>query len=247
MSEEHHNQRTALFEIQDQYLLHSKPEISRVLRDLAKKPDIITAYFDGGTRYFLTAILGVLPDRDLLVLDYSPDEELNELALRTQRLVCVTRHEHVSVRFTCAGLQRAKYQGRPVLAAPLPESVYRPQRREYFRVVTPTVSPLRVRVPKPGADPVELVVLDLSCGGAGMHDPAQAFAAQPGELIKGCGLELPGFGFITFDLEIRNNVPTRRSDGSPLMRIGGQFRGLSNDGTALLQRYLHKLQLETKR
>ncbi|MGE0080843.1 MAG: flagellar brake protein [Thiohalomonadaceae bacterium] len=247
MTEEHQDQRTALFDIQEQYLLYSKPEIARVLRDLAKKPEIITAYLNGGPRYFLTAVIAVLPEHDMLVLDYGSDEELNELALQAERLVCVTRHEHVSVRFTCTGLQRAKYQGRAVLAAPLPESVYRPQRREYFRVATPSVSPLRIRVPQPGADPVELVVLDLSCGGAGMYDPAQTFARQPGELIKGCGLELPGFGRVVFDLEIRNHVPMRRNDGTPMLRIGGQFRGLTNDGTALLQRYLHKLQLEAKR
>jgi c-di-GMP-binding flagellar brake protein YcgR len=246
MTEQDHSQRTALFEIQDQYLLHSKPEIMRVLRDLAKKPDIITAYLNGGAHFFLTAVLGVLPDRDLVVLDYGADESINELALTAERVVCVTRHEHVSVRFTCTRLQRARYQGRTVFAAPLPESVYRPQRREYFRVITPTLVPLKIRVPRPDADPLELVVVDLSCGGAAMYDPEQSFEPSPGELIKGCGLELPGFGHVVFDLEIRNRIPTRRNDGSPQVRIGAQFRGLTIDGTAQLQRYLHKLQLDSK-
>lgn len=246
MTERHHNQRTELFDIQEEYLLYSKPEITRVLRDLAKKPEIITAYINGGPRYFLTAVIAVLPERDMVVLDYGADEEANALALRAERLVCVTRFERVNVRFTCMGIQRAKYQGRTVLAAPLPESVYRPQRREYFRVTTPTVIPLRIRVPQPNGTAVELAVLDLSCGGAGMYDPTKTFTGEPGELIKGCELELPGFGRIVFDLEIRNHVPSQRNDGTPMLRIGGQFRGLSNDGTALLQRYLHKLQLEAK-
>ncbi|MCK9530318.1 MAG: flagellar brake protein [Gammaproteobacteria bacterium] len=247
MTEQDHSQRTALFDIQEQYLLRSKPEITRVLRDLAKKPDIITAYFDGGSLFFLTAVIGVLPERDMVVLDYGTEDALNELALQAERLVCVTRHEHVSVRFTCTGLQRAKYQGRQVFAAPLPESVYRPQRREFFRVVTPTVTPLKVRVPRPGADPLLLTVVDLSCGGAALYDPEQSFEPAPGELIKGCGIELPGFGFVAFDLEIRSQVPVMRSAGTAQVRIGGQFRGLTIDGTALLQRYLHKLQLDSKR
>ncbi len=247
MTEQDHSQRTALFDIQEQYLLHSKPEITRVLRDLAKKPDIITAYFDGGSRFFLTAVIGVLPERDMVVLDYGTEDALNELALQAERLVCVTRHEHVSVRFTCTGLQRAKYQGRQVFAAPLPESVYRPQRREFFRVVTPTVTPLKIHVPRPGADPLELTVVDLSCGGAALYDPEQSFTPVPGEIIKDCGIELPGFGLVTFNLEIRSQVPVMRSDGTAQVRIGGQFRGLTIDGTALLQRYLHKLQLDSKR
>ena len=246
MTEQDHSQRTALFDIQEQYLLRSKPEITRVLRDLAKRPDIITAYIDGGTRFFLTAVNGVLPERDMVVLDYGTDEALNTLVLQAEHLVCVTRHEHVSVRFTCTNLQRAKYQGHPVFAAPLPESVYRPQRREFFRVATPTVAPLKVRVPRPDADPLELTVVDLSCGGAALYDPEQSFSPAPGDLIEGCGMELPGFGFITFDLEIRSQLPDMRG-GTAQVRFGIQFRGLTNDGTALLQRYLHKLQLDSKR
>jgi c-di-GMP-binding flagellar brake protein YcgR len=161
--------------------------------------------------------------------------------------VCVTRHDHVSVRFSCSGLQRAKFQGRTVFAAPLPTSVYRPQRREFFRVATPIYNPLRIRIPQPQGDPLDLMVVDLSCGGVGIYDPQESLKAQPGDAIAGCGLELPGFGRFVCDLEVRNMVRVRRADGDEVKRIGCQFKGLAMDANALIQRYLHKLQLEAKR
>ena len=242
-----HSQKTELFEPRnaEQYLLYSKPEIVRVLRDLAKRPEIITAYFDGG--YFLTAVLGVLPDRDMVVLDYGPDEQLNARALQSDRVVCVTRQDHVSVRFTCTHLHPAKYQGRAALAAPLPESVYRPQRREFFRVATPTYNPLRLRIPRGFGDPLELPLVDLSCGGVSVYDFAEELEVNPGQIVEGCGLELPGFGRFVCDMEVRNLQRVRMNDGSEAKRVGLQFRALAIDSNALVQRYLHKLQMEAKR
>jgi c-di-GMP-binding flagellar brake protein YcgR len=134
-----------------------------------------------------------------------------------------------------------------VFAAPLPASVYRPQRREFFRVNTPTYNPLRIRIPQRSADPLDLMVVDLSCGGIGIHDFDGSLAVQPGEIIKGCGLELPGFGRFVCDLEVRNIINMRTAEGESVRRIGCQFVGLAIDANALIQRYLHKLQLEAKR
>jgi c-di-GMP-binding flagellar brake protein YcgR len=240
-------QKTELFEPKnaEQYLLWSRPEIMRVLRDLAKKPEIITAWFDGGGRYFLTAVLGVLPEQGLVVFDCASDERTNELALNAERLVCVTRQDHITVRFSVSGLQKARFQGRSALAAPLPESVYRPQRREYFRVVTPTVNPLRVHIPQEQGEWL-LPVVDLSCGGVGIYDPRNEFPAEPGHAFRDCRLDLPGFGQIGFNLQVRNIIQVRQLEGVAIKRIGCQFEGLAIDANALLQRYLHKLQLEAK-
>ena len=53
-------QKTAIDSIEDhdRYLLRSEAEIRGQLLKLAKKPDIITAYFNNGSNFILTAVLG---------------------------------------------------------------------------------------------------------------------------------------------------------------------------------------------
>ena len=248
MSQPDDNKRTPLdtVEEQERYLIHSRTERVRVLGDLAKKPDILTAYFNHGREYLLTAIIGVLPDRDLVVLDYGANEKVNERALDNGRLVCVTKHKNISIKFTCEGLKRARYQGDTVFAAPIPESVFRLQRREFFRVSVPIASPLFCRIPRYDAEPLELPVVYISCRGTGPLAPASGAAPEIRELLPGCLIELPEFGSLAVDLEVRNVRPHRLRDGEVAQRIGCSFVGLTMDRNALIQRYIHKVQVEQK-
>lgn len=231
----------------ERYLIHSRLEIQRVLNDLRKRPDIITAYFNQGKEYLLTAILDVLPDRDLVVLDYGPDEKQNQRALDSGRLVCVTKHHNIDIKFTCEGLKRARYQGGPVFAAPLPESLYRLQRREYFRVPMPSVNPVLCEVPRDGDGSVSLPLVDLSVGGVGLLDREHALEVDTRDPLPGCSIELPGFGVLQCDLEVRNIVRLPGRDGSgQARRIGCAFRGLSMEQNVLVQRYINKVQVEQK-
>lgn len=241
-------QKTGLFSVdeQEKYMLYSKEAIIRVLNELSKKPDIITAYFNGGKEYLLTAVLGVLTDRDLVVLDLGPDEKRNERALERGRLVCVSKHDNIDIKFRCEGLRRARYQGRAALACPLPESLYRLQRREFFRVATPTINVLKCRIPQQDTDPLELPIVDISCGGVGLHDLSRHLEAQPPDIIRGCGIELPEFGFLVVDLQVRNIIPQTLNDGREVNRVGCAFMGLSLDKNALIQRYINKLQVDQK-
>jgi c-di-GMP-binding flagellar brake protein YcgR len=240
--------KTELFSIpdQEQYLVHSRLEIVRVLQELSKRPDIITAYFNHGKEYALTAVLGVLTERDLLVLDYGADEKLNQRLMAADRITCVTKHDNIDVRFTVTGVQRAKFQNQPAFAALLPESVYRLQRREFFRVSTPIVNPLIVRIPQGNADPIELPMADISVGGVGLHDCELSFDAEPLTRLEGCGIELPGFGFVKVDLEVRNVSLQPLNDGSQVRRIGCAFLDMPLDVSARIQRYIHRLQIEQK-
>ena len=231
----------------ERYLIHSRLEIQRVLNDLRKRPDIITAYFNQGKEYLLTAVLDVLPDRDLVVLDYGPDEKQNQRALDSERLVCVTKHQNIDIKFTCHGLKRARYQGDHVFAAPIPESLYRLQRREYFRVPMPSVDPVVCEIPRGEEEPLGLPLVDLSVGGMGLLDREYHLDVELRTTLPGCRIELPEFGLLECDLEVRNIVQRPGRDGnSQVRRIGCAFRGLAMDQHVLIQRYVHKAQVEQK-
>lgn len=248
MVEQSDNNKTELSEVEEheKYLLYSRTAIINVLSELSKRPDIITAYFNNGREYLLTAVLTVLPERDLVVLDYGADEKLNQRILAADRVVCVTKHDNISIKFSCAGVQRAKYQDRQAFAALLPETLFRLQRREFFRVTTPIFNPLKCWIQMPAAREQELNIVDISCGGLGLADPFCQFEPEVGSILRECRIELAEFGMITCDLEVRNSFLQPQSDGSKMRRLGCAFVNLPLDKNALIQRYIHRVQIEQK-
>jgi len=247
MADYDNEQKTELFSVEDheKYLIYSRTEISRVLNELSKRPDIITAYFNGGKEYLLTAVLAVLPDRELVVLDYGPDERTNRRVLDAERLICVTKHNNIDIRFNCTTPQRAKFQEKQAFAAPIPESLFRLQRREFFRVSTPITSPVVLQIPQEEGTLLELNVADLSCGGLGLLDPDGMLPAEPLTELKGCVLFLPD-ETLTLDLQIRNRIRHTLRDGRQVTRIGCAFVNLPLNQNAVIQRYIHRLQVEQK-
>lgn len=248
MVDQSNNNKTELSEIEEQekYLLYSRTAIINVLSELSKRPDIITAYFNGGREYLLTAVLTVLPERDLVVLDYGTDEKRNLRMLAADRIVCVTKHDNISIKFSCEELQRAKFQERQAFAARLPETLFRLQRREFFRVSTPVFNPLKCLIPDEEHAAMEWNIVDISVGGVGLADPSCRFVPELGTLLRDCQIDLGEFGILICDMVVRNSFLQSQNDGSKLRRLGCAFVNLPLDKNATLQRYIHRIQIEQK-
>jgi c-di-GMP-binding flagellar brake protein YcgR len=241
-------QKTELFsaEDQDKFLVQSEVAVHRIFTEIKRDRDIVTGYFNNGRQHILTAVLGVLPDHDRLVLDYSQDEKLNQQVLEYGRLVCTTRHDRIRIKFTCEGIQLAKYQDQKALSCPIPKSLYRLQRREFFRVDMPVSQPVICRIPQAGNDPLELPVIDMSVGGLRLQTEILGFKPELKEILTGCGIELPELGFIAIDLEVRNTMDRTLVDGRQVRHIGCAFAGLGMEKNVTIQRFLHKIQVEQK-
>lgn len=238
-------EKTAIDSVEDhdRYVLHSEGEIRNQLLSLAKKPDIITAYFGGGKQFFLTAVLGVLKDRNLVVLDIGPDDEVTSKAIKSNRLVCTTRSMGVPVKFSVEGLQSAKYQGRSAIAANMPETLFRKQRREYFRVQVPRINaPLCTIRPDPEQKPVTLQIIDISVGGLSFVAHESIFKPKLLDVYKNCRVELPEFGEFDVDLEVRNSGVFFTGKNEAIPRYGVTFLNISTQINLHLQRYIYHLQ-----
>lgn len=248
MAEYSNEHKIELFTIEDQeqFLVQSEVAVHKIFTEMVRDRDIVTGYFNNGTQHILTAILGVLPDHDRLVLDYSQDEKLNQQLLEHGQLVCATRHDRIRIKFTCEGIQLAKYQNQKAFSCPIPESLHRFQRREFFRVDMPVIQPIICRIPREGADPLELPILDMSVGGLRLQTENLGFEPELKEILTGCGIELPEFGFIAMDLEIRNTINSTLVDGRQIRCIGCAFVGLNMEKNVTIQRFLHKIQVEQK-
>lgn len=74
----------------------------------------------------------------------------------------------MKVQFVSHRIESAAYDRKPAFLVPLPERVLRLQRREYYRLTTPIVNPLKCMVPLEEGRTREFPIVDISAGGIGM-------------------------------------------------------------------------------
>ena len=70
---------------EDDFWVRSRSQVLAVLSRMRNRTTPVTAYFDGDQKFILTAVLGLLKERDLLILDEGPSEKLNVKLLRSGR------------------------------------------------------------------------------------------------------------------------------------------------------------------
>lgn len=233
-------------EAQEKYLLHSPVQIETVLQDLARKTELITAYFDEGRGHILTTLVNILPKRDLLLFEPGADEAMNQRLLKVDKMLCVARHQDVTVRFSVGPIQTARYKGERVFTTPLPHSLFRLQRRDYYRVATPLAVPLRCRLTFPDGSKEELALSDISIGGLALLDPTLSFEIEPGEVLTECTLILPEGDKLSIDLRIQNIYIQNENSIHPQLKIGCAFVEPKPAAVNFIRRYVNHLQLQQR-
>lgn len=228
----------------DKYLLRTSREIIPLLKSLAKKPDLITAKIPNSGHMVITAVLDVLPNRNLIILDYGSEESLNQKLLAADRVICTTRHEMVETRFKCSNVNRVKYKGAPAFAAPIPVSVVHLQRREYFRIKPLISHPAYLGLMRDGEVALKIKVIDMSVRGMSLEDREFQLNVSEGDLIENCKLTLPASPSLKVDLEIRYMTNIDLKEGHTTNRVGGRFINLNQGDEFTLQRFINTVQIE---
>ena len=170
-------------------------EISRVARRRLRQAALITASV-GGDEFFLTTLVRVDDETGTLMLESAKSSKHVARVLEKQRLLCNTTLDKIKIQFVCTDLEVAVCDGQDAFKAALPAELLRLQRREYFRVATPIVSPVKCTfsIPKNGGmSAVELSLIDISCGGIAALTPQDLFTPELGASYD-CTLHLPRWG-----------------------------------------------------
>lgn len=228
-----------------QFLLHNKLEIVRTLRGLISHGEMVSSFFNEGRELLLTSVLHVDPDAETVLLDYGSNDVLNQHILQAQKIIFVTSLDKVKVQWVSDAIAKDTWEGRDAFRIALPNQMLRLQRREYFRLTTPVVNPLKCKIPTRQGLSVEVALADISAGGVGV------VIAQPlgvgfemGAAFPGCRVVLPGIGTAEFTLEIRSTWEITMKNGSKSLRAGCQFVDMRPGMQALIQRYIIKLERE---
>jgi len=146
----------------DKHRLTSAKEIEFVLRCIAEKGTRVALYYGDANDFILTTLLDA--DNKGLWLEQSPNNQDNRRIAESNKLVFVSSHLQVKVQFTTHQISAVVHQGYPAFYLPLPGSLYRLQRREYYRLTAPIAHPLRCTIPVKLADGrktiIETTVID---------------------------------------------------------------------------------------
>ena len=223
-----------------------KKEIVYILRAVMEKTELVSAYFNRGESFILTSIIAIDPDEELVFLDLGANEVFNKKILDSERIVFVTAHDKVKVQFVGRWIEKAQFKGRDVFRIELPKSLIKLQRRDYYRVTTPIINPLKCIVLMDGQHKAEMVVADISIGGVGVVLPSADAAVEPGMIFNECSLVLPEIGNIVTTLEIRNVFEVTLRNGLKTKRAGCQFVNLSVNMQSMIQRYIIKVERERR-
>jgi c-di-GMP-binding flagellar brake protein YcgR len=227
----------------DKHCIASPKEIEFILHHIADKRLRIALYYGDANDFILTTLLGV--DSTGLWLEQSPSNADNRRIIESGKLVFVSSHLQVKVQFTATHARSAEYQGYPAFYLPLPDSLYRLQRREYYRLIAPANEPLRCVIATgkpPGKRPREFTIMDISCGGIGLTCTESDAELVPGASYPDCRVDLLELGTINGTVEVKTLIVLTSASGHVHKRAGCEFKNLDGASTALLQRYVMNMQ-----
>ncbi len=226
------------------YYVHSRVEIASILRAIMQKNTLLSVYFDEGSSFIVTAILDVDDAQGTIIIDRGPDPRANSRLPQAPRLVCVTSVDRVKVQFICNNADVIEYDGREAFRVTMPDKLLRLQRREYFRLTTPVVNPVKcVLTAQTGSEirPLEFNVADISCGGLATTSSTALPLFEPATLFD-CKIALSGADTLQATVELRNTFEVTLANGRKLRRCGYQFIALPEKSRALVQRYIMQQQ-----
>ena len=235
---------------EEKFKVYSRLEIASVLGSLQKAGSLVTAYFSAGNDFILTSVVSVNADEDEVILDYGADAATNLRALKASGITFVAAHERIKIQFSAKSLSKARFDNREAFSIPLPKTLLRLQRREFFRIVTPLAQPLKCVIPPQDKDvnaPAEAVVADISCGGValvGFNAPA---SVESGMCFRGCQIQLPDADAVTADLLIKSTYEVTHKNGSKHLHAGCEFVNMPERVRANIQRYINAIERERRK
>ncbi len=225
----------------EKYFLHSKGEIVQKLRLLAKSKSSISGFFNHGNDFFLTAVVDVLRDKNIVVLDVSPDAALNERITGAENIVFKAKHLGITAQFKVQSIQTAKFHGQHLFACAIPDDLIWVQRREHFRVRIPLGNHALSQIKTNQGDISEYRIIDVSGSGIAIADEAFALKVEAGDELNNVDLFFDNELSCTADLIVQNTLPLYFDKPAEGQRIGCHFNGLRTDFSAELQRFINQL------
>lgn len=229
----------------DKYLLTGRGEILEKLRWLERAKTIMSGQIANSGTTFITTIVKILPDKNILAIDVSAQDTTNRRVSRAEYVVFRSDYEGIANQFTGRSIKDATLEDAPVFSVAIPEQILWVQRRAFFRVPVPFTMPAHCRFRFDGGDELEFHIIDISLNGLAFWDRLSFLpkGIEEGYILPEVSLELPSIGIVSVALEVRNKVNYSEQSGGKGQRFGCKFVEVSKPVEIQLQKFLFELQI----
>jgi c-di-GMP-binding flagellar brake protein YcgR len=194
-------------------------EIARVLEKAKAAGVPVKAHFPGVT--FESQLFLVDPGNGRVVFAPSAREAVNQAVLSRCTFHCEMAGWHIE--FVAAAPRAVTFQGRKLIECRFPEILASNPRRAHERVEARPPLALHVEADAGGIMPFEARIVDIGPGGVGFLVYAENIILEPGTMLRGCRIQLPGGRISDADLEVRYSTPVKLPNGRRVMRSGCRF------------------------
>lgn len=229
------------------YQVNSRREIISLLRTVGKRNQLVNMQANHGADSVVTSILDVDDAQNSVILDCAPSAATNQRILASDEVHFETLLENIRILFAVSRMEICMHDDRPAFRIPLPQSLIRLQRREYYRVPAPMTNPVKCTIRMVDAEGeasgVAVPLFNVSGGGVAVVDEKKLLPENIGAIFEKCRLDLPGSA-LEVTLQLRNVHDIKLSNGKQTRRLGFMFINPSNVTMVAILRYITKLERE---
>ncbi len=222
-------------ELLEKFKLDSGPILRKIIKSIeADEHELYVYLLENNTR-FVTEILGIDWDTEHIWFS-TPTKALNSQCTSTCPYTIVSFPDGIKVQFGGNGIFRDQFQGVEALRVPIPNSIVRLQRRNFFRVVADEELNHHVKLDIPNVQK-KITLIDLSLAGFGFSLEAILGQYPKGKIIKDVRLTLPDeTASMLVQLIVQNIKPMLEPPGHII--LGCEIKSLERNAERRLQRFL---------
>jgi hypothetical protein len=212
----------------------SAAEIGRVLAKAKSEGVPVNAFFP--SLIFQAPLVHVDGKAGRILLAPSPLEAANAAVLARPRCTFHCEMAGWHIEFIAAEPRAVVFRVHDLIQCRFPELLASNPRRAHDRVRLRPPLPLRVHADAAGITPFEALIVDLGLGGVGFLAYASTITLEPGTVLRGCRIVLPGGAECVTDLEVRYSQAVTLANGRRATRSGCRFLSACPQLAALTKR-----------
>ncbi len=226
------------------YLVTHKLEIVRILQSLIDKGNLVSAFFNSGNEFLLTAVLHIDAKANKVYLDYSASQNMNSRILFSDKIIFLSSQEGVKIQWASTQIESCTYEGFNAFQIALPTEVLRLQRREFYRLPTPVINPIMCSIPLSSDFTMHVPIKDISAGGICIALQDTGYPIEIGKEYAGCKFELKDIGLVESTLRFQSVSETTLKNGNKSLRVGCEFVNMRAGTQSMVQRFIMRLERE---
>ena len=205
------------------HLLRSRNKIAPVLAALAARRQRVGIELPEAQGLIDTQLLRADAAEDCIVIAAAADAALNAALLALARVTLVAEPDNWHIEFVGTGPSAAEHEGAAAVRLRFPEILSVQQRRQDERYDAMPTLMLHCLADAGGFAPFDAKIKDISFGGMSVLVYPPDVMIEPGTVLAGSRIVIPGAGEVTIDLEVRYSEMITLEDGSRARCSGFRF------------------------